>query len=84
MLWHVLISLAEDSHFSCALTVSTPTKRHSGSDYSPFALAHDTPSCACCRDRQGHSRQALVESVDMFGAFLTVFGRQGPQVEKSA
>lgn len=34
MLWHVLISLAEDSHFSCAFT------------------------------------QALVESVDMFGAFL--------------
>ena len=23
-----------------------------------------------CRDRQEHSRQALVESVDMFGAFL--------------
>lgn len=33
-------------------------------------MAHDTPSCACCRDRQGHTRQALVESVDMFGAFL--------------
>ena len=24
MLWHVLISLAEDSHFSCALTVGVP------------------------------------------------------------
>ena len=52
------------------MTPDLPTKRYSGSDYSPFALAHDTPSCACCRDRQGHTRQALVESVDMFGAFL--------------
>ena len=48
MLWHVLISLAEDSHFSCALTAVTKLENSARHLFDVGTVARD-----CSKQRKG-------------------------------
>ena len=66
MLWHVLISLAEDSHFSCALTVSDAEPSPDDSQYiRQLRQRYGIPLCYVYwpRDAQTISQRELMKCV---------------------
>ena len=70
MLWHVLISLAEDSHFSCAFTLAV------GLYFLEGALAEHAEDCSVLREqRREEEKPATRES--LVCPYVAVFFQKG-------